>query len=124
MCGSFKYLPIELFVKKYCSLIFPASSKMELEIFISKFLDINQNKIFFQDEFYEVLELNLRSILSVMKTLNIGVEPEKAKKDNNNNNSLIDNNSNNSINKFNNNSILNIIDENALKMMNSGKIKI
>lgn len=118
ICEDFKYLPIELFLKRYSMLIYPNSSKLELEIFINKFFDVNKNEILFQEEFYEVIEINLRSILSVMKSLSIGVQAEKEKKDKEAlsvsgnvsalaNNNTIDNSTN-------------ILDENILKQLNAG----
>lgn len=78
ICGSYQYLPIELFFKKYSTSIYASSSKFELEIFVKKFLDIQNYKILFHDEFYETIELNLRSLLTVMKNLKIGnIEKEK-----------------------------------------------
>jgi len=91
-----------------------------LEIFINKFLDINKNKIFFQEEFYEIIEINLRTVFSVMKNLSIGIQVEKEKKDieallvSNNASAVIIKNAN--INPTNN------LDDNVLKQLNAGTI--
>lgn len=124
LCEDIQYLPLELFNKKYCTIIFPKSSKLELEIFITKFFDLQNNKILFAEEFYELIELNLRAILSIMKTLNIQGEagansPNNVKKENASqlNNSITLINSTNMI--LNNNSTLRI-DEN-ISNQTSGK---
>lgn len=119
ICDDYKYIPIELFLKRYSMVIYPNSSKLELEIFINKFLDINKNKILFQEEFYEILEINLRTVFSAMKNLNIEMQVQKEKSD-----KEALSQSNNAIELTNKNQIdpsSNMLDENISKQFHSGK---
>ena len=58
-----KYLSTQMFLKKYKLEIYKQSSILETENFMANFYDINKYKIHFEEEFNDLIEINIQNIL-------------------------------------------------------------
>jgi hypothetical protein len=66
-----KYIPIQLFLKKFKLNIYNEASNIEIENFLNNFFDIGKFKIHFEDEFHNLIDLNLLNIFNIMCKMNL-----------------------------------------------------